>query len=180
MAMVATTRNGEVGVNSWNGTGNAPEGGETGSMTKTIHRAIHEIDRRWLLIDASGQVLGRLASQVAILLRGKHKPIFSPHLDTGDFVVVINAEKVLLTGNKLKDKLYQQHSGYPGGLKTTTAEQMLKKHPTRVVEYAVRGMLPKTKLGDALFRKLKVYAGAAHPHASQQPAPFANKTAKEA
>jgi large subunit ribosomal protein L13 len=149
-------------------------------MTKTIHRAIHEIDRRWLLIDASGQVLGRLASQVAILLRGKHKPIFSPHLDTGDFVVVINAEKVLLTGKKLKDKLYQQHSGYPGGLKTTTAEQMLKKHPTRVVEYAVRGMLPKTKLGDALFRKLKVYAGAAHPHASQQPAPFANKTAKEA
>lgn len=149
-------------------------------MTKTIHHSVGEIDRRWHLIDASGRVLGRLASDVAVLLRGKHKPIFSPHLDTGDFVVVINAEKVTLTGKKLKDKLYHHHSGYPGGLKTTTAEQMLKKHPTRVVEYAVRGMLPKTKLGDALFRKLKVYAGPAHPHASQRPVPFVNKTAKEA
>ena len=123
-------------------------------MTKTIHRRIDEIDKRWHLFDASGRVLGRLATEVAILLRGKHKPIFSPHLDTGDFVVVINAEKVMLTGKKLKDKLYHRHTGYPGGLKTTTAEQMLRKHPTRVVEYAVRGMLPKTKLGDALFRKL--------------------------
>lgn len=149
-------------------------------MTKTIHRSVDEIDRRWHLIDASGRVLGRLASDVAVLLRGKHKPIFSPHLDTGDFVVVINAKKVALTGKKLKDKLYHHHSGYPGGLKTTTAEQMLKKHPTRVVEYAVRGMLPKTKLGDALFRKLKVYAGPAHPHASQRPVPFVSKTMKEA
>ena len=149
-------------------------------MTKTIHRRIDEIERRWLLIDASGRVLGRLASEVAVLLRGKHKPIFSPHLDAGDFVVIINAERVVLTGKKLKDKLYHRHSGYPGGLKSTTAEQMLKKHPTRVVEYAVRGMLPKTKLGDALFRKLKVYPGATHPHASQRPAPFANKTVKEA
>ena len=149
-------------------------------MTKTIHRRIDEIDKRWHLFDASGRVLGRLATEVAVLLRGKHKPIFSPHLDTGDFVVVINAEKVVLTGNKLKDKLYHRHTGYPGGLKTTTAEQMLRKHPTRVVEYAVRGMLPKTKLGDALFRKLKVYAGAAHPHASQRPVPFVKKTMKEA
>lgn len=149
-------------------------------MTKTLHTPIHEIDRRWHLIDASGQVLGRLASQAAVLLRGKHKPIFSPHLDAGDFVVIINAEKVLLTGKKLKDKLYHRHSGYPGGLKTTTAEQMLKKHPTRVLEAAVRGMLPRTKLGDALFRKLKVYAGPAHPHASQRPVPFVKKTLKEA
>ena len=149
-------------------------------MTKTIHCSVDEIDRRWLLIDASGRVLGRLASDVAVLLRGKHKPIFSPHLDTGDFVVVINAKKVVLTGKKLRDKLYHHHSGYPGGLRTTTAEQMIKKHPTRVVEYAVRGMLPKTKLGDALFRKLKVYAGPAHPHASQRPVPFVGKTVKEA
>jgi large subunit ribosomal protein L13 len=155
-------------------------GGETCFMTKTVHTPIDEIDRRWHLIDASGQVLGRLASQAAVLLRGKHKPIFSPHLDAGDFVVIINAEKVALTGKKLKDKLYHHHSGYPGGLKTTTAEQMLKKHPTRVVEYAVRGMLPKTKLGDALFRKLKVYAGPAHPHVSQRPVPFVSKTVKEA
>ncbi|MGH7411989.1 MAG: 50S ribosomal protein L13 [Candidatus Methylomirabilis sp.] len=149
-------------------------------MARTGHPRIDEIDRRWHLIDASGRVLGRLATEVAVLLCGKHKPMFSPHLDAGDFVVVINAERVVLTGKKLKDKVYHRHSGYPGGLKTTTAEQMLKKHPTRVVEYAVRGMLPKTKLGDALFRKLKVYAGAAHPHASQRPAPFANTMVKEA
>ena len=149
-------------------------------MAKTIHPHIDEIDRRWHLIDASGRVLGRLASEVAVLLRGKHKPIFSPHLDTGDFVVIINAEKVQLTGKKLKDKVYHRHSGFPGGLKTTTAEQMLKKHPTRVLEAAVRGMLPRTKLGDALFRKLKVYAGPTHPHASQRPAPFVSKTLKEA
>ena len=149
-------------------------------MTKTIHQPVNDIDRRWHLIDASGRVLGRLATEVAVLLRGKHKPIFSPHLDTGDFVVIINAEKVQLTGNKLKDKLYHRHSGYPGGLKTTTAEQMLKKHPTRVLEAAVRGMLPKTKLGAALFRKLKVYAGPTHPHESQRPAPFVSKTLKEA
>jgi len=149
-------------------------------MTKTLYPAVDEIDRRWHLIDASGQILGRLATEVAVLLRGKHKPIFSPHLDTGDFVVIINAEKVRLTGKKLKDKVYHHHSGFPGGIKSTTAEQMLKKHPTRVIEFAVRGMLPKTKLGEAVFRKLKVYAGAAHPHASQQPVPFARKTSKEA
>lgn len=149
-------------------------------MTRTIHRRMDEMDRRWTLLDASGRVLGRLATEVAVLLRGKHKPVFSPHLDSGDFVVVINAEKVVLTGKKLKAKLYHRHSGYPGGLKTTTAERMLKTHPTRVVEYAVRGMLPKTKLGDALFRKLKVYAGPAHPHSSQRPAELIKNQAKEA
>ncbi len=148
-------------------------------MTKTIHCPVDEIDRRWHLIDASGRILGRLATEVAVLLRGKHKPIFSPHLDTGDFVVVVNAEKVVLTGNKLKDKVYYRHTGYPGGIKSTTAEKMLKTHPTRVLEKAVRGMLPRTKLGNALFRKLKVYAGAAHPHASQRPAPFGGAAVKE-
>lgn len=148
-------------------------------MTKTMYPAVDEIDRRWHLIDASGQILGRMATEVAVLLRGKHKPIFSPHLDTGDFVVIVNAEKVRLTGKKLKEKLYHHHSGYPGGIKSTTAEEMLKKHPTRVIEKAVRGMLPKTKLGDALFRKLKVYAGAAHPHASQQPVPFVKRPSQE-
>lgn len=148
-------------------------------MTKTIHQAVDEIDRRWHLIDASGRILGRLASEVAVLLRGKHKPIFSPHLDTGDFVVVVNAEKIVLTGNKLKDKVYYRHSGYPGGIKSTTAEKMLKTHPARVIEKAVRGMLPRTKLGDALFRKLKVYAGATHPHASQRPVPFSGVPVKK-
>lgn len=148
-------------------------------MAKTVHARIDDIDKRWHLIDASVWVLGRLASEVAVLLRGKHKPIFSPHLDAGDFVVIVNAERVVLTGNKLKDKLYHRHSGYPGGLKTTTAEQMLKSHPTRILEAAVRGMLPKTKLGKALFRKLKVYAGPTHPHAAQRPAPFVKKTVKE-
>ena len=148
-------------------------------MSRTIHSAVNEIDRRRHLIDASGRVLGRLATEVAVLLRGKHKPIFSPHLDTGDFVVIVNAERVVFTGQKLKNKLYHRHSGYPGGLKTTTAQQMLKAHPTRILEAAVRGMLPKTKLGDALFRKLKVYAGPAHPHASQQPIPFVKTTVKE-
>ncbi|PTL34972.1 50S ribosomal protein L13 [Candidatus Methylomirabilis limnetica] len=148
-------------------------------MTKTIHQHVEDIDRRWLLIDAEGLVLGRLATEVAVLLRGKHKPIFSPHMDTGDFVVIVNAERVVLTGHKLKDKLYYRHSGFPGGLKTTSAAQMMRTHPTRILEAAVRGMLPKTKLGAALFRKLKVYAGPTHPHASQQPTPFVSKTIQE-
>lgn len=161
-----------------NGSGIVETKGDEHVISRTIHRSVNEIDRRWHLIDASGQVLGRLASEVAVLLRGKHKPIFSPHLDTGDFVVIVNAERVVLTGKKLKDKVYHRHSGYPGGLKSTTAEQMLRSHPTRVLEAAVRGMLPRTKLGDALFRKLKVYAGATHPHASQQPVPFVKTTVK--
>src|SRR3990172_1321884 len=135
--------------------------------------------RKWWLVDAKGKVLGRLATQLANILRGKDKPDFAPYRDGGDFVVVVNAAQVRLTGKKLKDKMYYRHSGYPGGLKSTTAEEMLKKHPTRVLEAAVRGMLPKTKLGDALFRKLKVYAGPAHPHASQRPAPLVKTPPKE-
>lgn len=138
--------------------------------TKTFHMRPEDAPRHWLLIDAQGQTLGRLATQVATLLRGKHKPHFSPHLDVGDFVVVVNAEKVVLTGRKLKQKIYYRHSGYPGGLRAATAEKLLKEKPARVLEHAVRGMLPKNRLGDALFRKLKVYAGGSHPHAAQKPA----------
>lgn len=132
-----------------------------------------EIPRTWHLVDANGKVLGRLASEVAMLLRGKRKPAFTPHQDVGDFVVVINAGKVRLTGNKLRDKVYYRYSGYPGGLKAVTAGKLLQTHPTRVVEHAVRGMLPKSKMGDLLIRKLKVYGGAEHPHQAQRPAPLA-------
>ena len=130
------------------------------------------VTREWLVIDATDVVLGRLASHVAVLLRGKHKPTFAPHVDTGDFVIVINAEKVALTGAKLEQKLAYTHSGYPGGLSSTTYSQMLAKHPTRAVEKAVRGMLPKNSIGRAQLSKLKVYAGAEHPHAAQQPKPY--------
>jgi len=129
------------------------------------------VERKWHLVDAKGKTLGRLASRVAILLRGKHKPIFTPHLDTGDFVVVVNAEKVSLTGQKWKEKLYIHHSGYPGGLKSISAEQMLQKKPERLITMAVQGMLPKNKLGRKLIKKLKVYAGESHPHQAQQPQP---------
>ncbi len=128
-----------------------------------------DIKREWVLVDASGQTLGRLASQIAHILRGKHKAIFSPHLDTGDFVVVINADKVRVTGRKLEDKRYYRHSGYPGGLKSVNLGQMMSRHPTRAIEMAVRGMLPRNRLGDAMARKLKVYAGPAHPHQAQVP-----------
>lgn len=131
-----------------------------------------DIEREWFVVDAEGQNLGRLATQIASILRGKHKPIFTPHLDVGDFVVVVNAEKVEVTGQKLTDKLYRRHSLYPGGLKTLSLEQMLTKYPERVVEHAVRGMLPKNKLGRAMFKKLKVYTGPSHPHEAQQPQPF--------
>ena len=127
------------------------------------------IDRKWFLVDADGKVLGRLATRVAHILRGKHKPTFAPHLDVGDHVVVINAEKVHLTGRKLTSKLYRWHSGYIGGLREVTAERMLKSHPERVVEWAVQGMLPKGRLGRSMARKLKVYKGAEHPHAAQKP-----------
>jgi len=127
------------------------------------------IQRKWYLVDAQGRTLGRLASQVAQVLRGKGKREFSPHLDLGDHVVVINAAKVLLTGKKLRQKVYYSHSGYPGGLKATTAEKLLREHPERLVEKAVRGMLPKNKLGDAIFKKLQVYAGSEHPHQAQKP-----------
>jgi large subunit ribosomal protein L13 len=131
-----------------------------------------EVAREWLVIDATDVVLGRLASHVATLLRGKHKPTFAPHVDTGDFVIVINADKVALTGAKLEQKKAYTHSGYPGGLSATSYAQMLAKHPTRAVEKAVRGMLPKNSIGRAQLGKLKVYAGAEHPHAAQQPKPY--------
>ena len=129
-----------------------------------------EIERRWFVVDAQGQVLGRLASRVASILRGKHKPTFSPHLDLGDHVVVINAEKIHLTGRKLTDKVYRWHTGYIGGLREVSAGTMLRSHPERVIEWAVEGMLPKNRLGRAMAKKLRVYRGADHPHAAQQPA----------
>ena len=130
------------------------------------------IARKWYLVDADGVVLGRLASRVATILRGKHKPVFTPHLDMGDHVVVVNADKVHLTGRKRTDKLYRWHTGYIGGLREVTAETMLRTHPERVVEWAVQGMLPKNRLGKAMAKKLKVYRGAEHPHAAQQPGPL--------
>jgi large subunit ribosomal protein L13 len=131
-----------------------------------------EVDRRWFLVDAQGQVLGRLASRIASLLRGKVRPQFTPHLDTGDFVVVVNAGQVRLTGRKLDHKFYYRHSGYLGGLKTTTARQLLQRKPEEVLRQAVRGMLPKNSLGRHLLKKLKIYAGGEHPHQAQQPVPL--------
>ena len=125
--------------------------------------------RRWFVVDAENQVLGRMASRIASILKGKHKPMYSPHQDVGDFVVVVNAEKIRVTGNKLSDKVYHHHTGYPGGQKTTTLQQMLQKHPDRVIELAVKRMLPKNVLGRSMFLKLKVYAGSEHPHKAQQP-----------
>jgi len=138
-------------------------------VTRTYSPKPAEIERDWLVIDATDIVLGRLASHAAALLRGKHKPTFAPHLDTGDFVIVVNADKVALTGQKLEKKLAYRHSGYPGGLRAESYAEMLEKHPTRAVEKAIRGMLPKNSLGRDQFRKLKVYAGPEHPHAAQQP-----------
>jgi len=131
-----------------------------------------ESKRSWFLVDAQGVVLGRLASRVATILRGKHKRTFSPHMDVGDHVVVVNAQKVHLTGRKGSDKLYRTHSGYIGSLREVTADQMLQRHPERVIEWAVQGMLPKNRLGRAMAKKLKVYRDAAHPHQAQQPQPL--------
>ena len=131
-----------------------------------------EITRAWHIIDATDVVLGRLASQTAILLRGKHKPTYAPHMDMGDFVIIVNAEKVALTGSKLATKKAYRHSGYPGGLREMGYEEMLAKHPTRAVEKAIRGMVPKNSLGRQQLSKLKVYAGETHPHAAQQPVPY--------
>ena len=128
-----------------------------------------EISREWVVMDAADQVLGRLATEVARILRGKHKPDFTPYLDTGDFVVIVNAERVRLTGAKLDDKVYYRHSGRPGSLKSETARERLDKHPERVIQAAVWGMLPKNRLGRKLLRKLKVYCGPDHPHQAQQP-----------
>jgi large subunit ribosomal protein L13 len=140
---------------------------------KTYSAKAGDIGRRWFVIDAEGQVLGRLATRVATILRGKHKPAFTPHIDVGDFVVVVNAEKVKLTGNKLDDKLFRRHSGYPGGLSEIPYRRLLETHPERALERAVWGMLPKGRLGRRLKQKLKVYAGPEHPHASQKPEPLA-------
>ena len=131
-----------------------------------------DVERQWYVIDASDVVLGRLASQVATLLRGKHKPVFAPHVDTGDFVVVVNADKVALTGSKADTKIAYRHSGYPGGLRATSYSQLLEKNPRRAVEKAVKGMLPHNRLGRQQLTKLKVYAGPAHPHAAQRPVPY--------
>jgi len=130
---------------------------------------VEGLERKWFVIDAKGQVLGKLATKAAVLLTGKHKPIYTSFLDTGDHVIVINAAQVHISGRKETDKLYRSHSGFVGGLKTTAAGDMRKKHPTRIIEEAVKGMLPKTKLGRAMFQKLKVYAGDTHPHQAQQP-----------
>jgi large subunit ribosomal protein L13 len=136
---------------------------------KTYTPKVTDIQRRWLIVDAENKVLGRLASEIAQLLRGKHKPMFTPHLDTGDFVIVVNAEKVRLTGNKAETKTYFRHTGYMGGEKHIPVKDMLTAHPERVVELAVKGMLPKNNLGRLMRRKLKVYAGPDHPHVAQQP-----------
>lgn len=136
---------------------------------KTYSAKPHEVDQKWLLVDAEGQTLGRMATEIATRLRGKHKPEYTAHVDTGDFVVVINADKVRVTGNKAKGKLYHSHSGFPGGLKTLSFEKLLEKAPERVIQLAVKGMLPRSPLGRAMFKKLKVYAGTEHPHGAQQP-----------
>ena len=138
-------------------------------MKTTFMANPSNIERKWYVVDAEGQTLGRLAAEVAKVLRGKHKPTFTPHMDTGDYVIVVNAEKVKLTGKKMIQKTYFHHSGYPGGATYTQANHMIETHPERVVEIAVKGMLPHNKLGAQMFRKLSVYAGAEHPHQAQQP-----------
>ncbi|HKT58110.1 MAG TPA: 50S ribosomal protein L13 [Microbacterium sp.] len=141
-------------------------------MTRTYTPKAGEVQREWLVIDATDVVLGRLASHAAAILRGKHKPTFANHIDTGDFVVIVNADKVALTGQKLEKKMAYRHSGYPGGLKAVSYSELLEKNPVRAVEKAIRGMLPKNSLGRQQLSKLKVYAGAEHPHAAQQPKPY--------
>lgn len=136
---------------------------------KTFRPKVDEIERKWYVVDAEGKTLGRLASRLAVILRGKHKPIFTPGMDTGDFIVVVNAGKVAVTGNKLLDKTYYSHSGYPGGISSITLEKLLEKKPEEALKKAVWGMLPKGTLGRAMFKKLKVYAAADHPHAAQKP-----------
>lgn len=135
----------------------------------TYNAKKEEIQRDWFLVDAEGQVLGRLATQIAARLRGKHKPVYTPHVDTGDFIIVVNAGKVVLTGNKLKDKIYYHHTGYPGGIKSVSAGKLLQERPEEVLRKAVRGMLPKNTLGRAMLKKLKIYAGGEHEHAAQCP-----------
>lgn len=139
---------------------------------KTISARPQDVERDWYVIDAASQTLGRLATEVARRLRGKHKPAYTPHVDTGDYIVVVNAEKVQVTGAKRTDKIYYRHSGYPGGIKATRFADLIARHPERAIQLAVKGMLPRNPLGRACYRKLKVYAGPDHPHAAQQPKPL--------
>lgn len=141
-------------------------------MNKTYVTKPADVERSWFVVDAEGKTLGRIASEIATILRGKHKPIYSPSVDCGDYVVVVNAEKVRVTGRRMEQKMYYRHSGYLGGLKEISLRHQLEKYPTRVLHAAVRGMLPKNKLGRKMIRKLKIYAGPEHPHQAQQPAPL--------
>jgi len=148
-----------------------PHGPQSGiTKMKTFSAKAQDVRREWLLVDATDKTLGRLASEVALRLRGKHKAEFTPHVDTGDHIVVVNAEKIKVTGNKLDDKIYHHHTGYIGNLKSIPLNKLLAKYPERVIETAVKGMLPKSKLGRAMYKKLHVYAGPEHPHTAQQPA----------
>ncbi|MGA2465153.1 MAG: 50S ribosomal protein L13 [Thermodesulfobacteriota bacterium] len=139
---------------------------------KTYQAKKEEVDHQWYLVNAEGKVLGRLATELAKILRGKNKPAFTPHVDTGDFVIVVNTGKVVLTGKKMKDKIYYHHTGYPGGIKEITAEKLLAKKPTEMLRIAVKGMLPKNSLGRQMLQKLKIYAGPDHPHEAQKPVPL--------
>lgn len=139
---------------------------------KTISVGVQDVERGWYVIDAASETLGRLATEVARRLRGKHKPAYTPHVDTGDYIVVVNAEKVRVTGAKRTDKIYYRHSGYPGGIKATRFSDLIARHPERAIRLAVKGMLPRNPLGRACYRKLRVYAGPDHPHAAQQPKPL--------
>ena len=141
-------------------------------MRKTYSAKPEEIERTWYVVDAEGKTLGRLATEIAKILRGKHKPIYTPHVDTGDYVIVVNADKVRVTGNRLDQKIYYRHSGYIGGLKAVPLRRMLETHPERVIEHAVKGMLPKNRLGRKMYKKLKVYASPDHPHQAQKPQPL--------
>lgn len=139
---------------------------------KTYSAKPSEVERKWYVVDATGKTLGRLSVQIANILRGKHRPTFTPHVDTGDFVIVVNAEKIRVTGKKADQMVYQRYSGYPGGLKEIPYRQMLERHPERILEHAVKGMLPHNRLGRSVYGKLRVYAGPDHPHAAQQPEPL--------
>jgi large subunit ribosomal protein L13 len=141
-------------------------------MMKSYMARPLEVERKWYVVDAEGQTLGRLATEIARILRGKNKPQYTPHVDTGDFVVVVNAEKVVVTGKKAEQKVYRRHSGYPGGLKETSYEQMMERRPTEILRRAVKGMMPKNRLARQQLRKLKIYAGPEHPHAAQNPQPY--------
>jgi large subunit ribosomal protein L13 len=152
--------------------------GTTVEAMKTWNAKPHEVERRWYVVDAEGETLGRLATRVADTLRGKRKPGYTPHVDTGDFVIVVNAEKIAVTGKKLEQKRYYRHSGYPGGLRTRTLSEQLDRRPTEVIRIAVKGMLPRNRLSRAQLNKLKVYAGPDHPHEAQQPEPLPGESRK--